>query len=71
MAIAQILMSIIQTKKGTNRRLVFKILCDIKFIFLYQAMCTLSDIQNIGDSFPSRDKKKKKRQQQNLHSQIL
>ena len=60
MAIAQILMSIIQTNRGTNRRFAFKILCDIKFIFLYQSMCTLSDIQKIGYSSPSKDKKKKK-----------
>ena len=60
MAIAQILMSIIQTNKGTNRRFAFKILCDIKFIFLYQSMRTLSDIRKIRYSSPSKGKKKKK-----------
>ena len=48
MAIAQILMSIIQTNKGTDRRFAFKILSDIKFILLYQSMRTLSDIQKIS-----------------------
>ena len=33
-------------------------------------MCTLSDIQKIGGSSPSRDKKKK-RQQQNLNDTLL
>ena len=42
MAIAQILMSIIQTNKGTDRRFAFKIQCDIKLILLYQSMRTLS-----------------------------
>ena len=60
MAIVQILISINQTNKGTNRRFAFKILCHIKFIFLYQSMCMLSDIQKIGDSPPSKNKKEKK-----------
>ena len=70
MAIAQILMSIIQTNKGTNRKLAFKILCDIKFTFLCQSMCKLSHIQKIGDSSPSKDKEKK-RQQQNLNDTLM
>ena len=46
MAIAQILMSIIQTNKVTDRRFAFKILCDIKFILLYQSMRTLSGLSH-------------------------
>ena len=34
-------------------------------------MCTLSDIQKIGGSSPSRDKKKKNWQQQNLNDTLL
>ena len=56
MAIVQILISINQTNKGTNRRFAFKILRQIKLIFLYQSMCMLSDIQKIGDSPPSKNK---------------